>query len=74
MGLFCEYPAELPFFTGTSIMAKEMCDKRELSYAFLANLRVPMFLRHKLRLVLGNTWTKVRGLRGCCGNYGQPGC
>ncbi len=55
-------------------MAKEMCDKRELSYAFFGNLRVPMSLRRKLRLVFGNNWTKVRRLRGCCGNYGQPGC
>ena len=37
-----------------------MCDKRQVKYAFFANLRVPMALRRKLRLVLDNNWTKIR--------------
>ena len=55
-------------------MAGAMSDKRKLTYAFFSNLRVPMVLKRKLRLVLDNNWTKVRRMRGCCGDYGQPGC
>ena len=55
-------------------MPSTMGDKRQLTYAFLQNLRVPMVLKRKLRLVVDNTLTKIRRLRGCCGNYGQPGC
>ena len=28
----------------------------------------------KVRLVLANSWRKVRTRSDCCGNYGQPGC
>ena len=28
----------------------------------------------KVRLVLANTWKKVRTGSSCCGNHGQPGC
>jgi len=51
-----------------------MRDKRQLSFAFLENLRVPMALRRKLQKVMDNNITKIRRLRGCCGDYGQPGC
>ena len=55
-------------------MPSTMGDKRRLSFAFFENLRVPMVLRRKLRRVMDNNLTKIRRLRGCCGNYGQPGC
>ena len=55
-------------------MLTTMCDKRELSYSFLENLRRPMPLGEKLRLVLSNNLAKMRRMRGCCGNYGHPGC
>lgn len=55
-------------------MPTTMCDKCQLSYAFWENLRVPMVLRRKLRKVMDNNLTKIRRLRGCCGDYGQPGC
>ena len=55
-------------------MADIMRDKRQLTFAFFSNLRVPMILKRKLRLVVGNNMTKIRRLRGCCGDYGQPGC
>lgn len=55
-------------------MLNTMCDKRELSYSFMENLRRPMPLREKLRLVLSNNLTKMRRMRTCCGNYGDPGC
>ena len=64
----------LPCFRETSIIPATMCDKRQLSYSLLDNLRTPMPLGRKLRLVLVNNLTKIRRLRGCCGNYGQPGC
>ena len=40
----------------------------------LQNLRQPMPLGRKLRLVLRNTWRKIRTRSDCCGNYGEPGC
>lgn len=40
----------------------------------IANLRRPMPLGRKLRLVAKNTWLRVRRLSTCCGNYGEPGC
>ena len=58
----------------TSIIPLTMSGKRQLTYAFLENLRARMPLRRKVLLVAGNTLAKIRRLRGCCGNYGQPGC
>jgi hypothetical protein len=40
----------------------------------LQNLRQPMPLGRKIRLVLRNTWIKIRTRSDCCGNYGEPGC
>ena len=57
-----------------SIMAAIMCDKPKLKYGFFANLRGPLSLAQKLRMVAGNTTIKVRKMQGCCGNYSQPGC
>ena len=28
----------------------------------------------KWKLVAKNEWRKVRTLKDCCGNYGEPGC
>ena len=64
----------LPFPLEFSIMPVAIQDKRRLSLAFFSNLLAPMALRRKLRLVRGNNLTKIRRLRGCCGNYGEPGC
>ncbi len=40
----------------------------------LQNLRQPMPLGHKVRLVLRNNWIKLRTRSSCCGNLGEPGC
>jgi hypothetical protein len=40
----------------------------------LENLRLPIPLGLKIRLILSNNWTKVRKRSSCCGNYGEPGC
>ena len=48
-----------------------MCDKRQLSYTYFANMRGPMPLSRKLRLMLANNLRKIRRMKGCCGNYGQ---
>ena len=40
----------------------------------LANLRQPMPLKRKLRLLLRNNWIKIRKRQDCCGNHGEPGC
>ncbi len=66
--------AGLPCLPDASIMLITMCDKRKLSYSFLENLRRPMLFGEKLRLVLSNNLAKMRRMRGCCGNYGHPGC
>jgi len=42
--------------------------------SFFANLRQPMPLGRKLRLVTRNTWIKVRHAQSCCGYPGEPGC
>jgi hypothetical protein len=41
---------------------------------YMANLREPMPLGRKLRLIAHNTWRKMRGLKPCCGHHGEPGC
>ncbi len=33
---------------------------------------LPFF--RKLRVALGNNWTKIRTRQNCCGNLGEPGC
>ena len=40
----------------------------------LENLRKPLSLRQKLRLIVRNNWIKIRTRSSCCGNHGQPGC
>jgi hypothetical protein len=40
----------------------------------LQNLRQPMPLGRKIKLVLRNIWIRIRTRSGCCGNYGEPGC
>ena len=55
-------------------MLSTMGNNPKLAYAFFENLRVPMRLVNKVRMVMGNNWIKMRRLKGCCGNYGQPGC
>ena len=40
----------------------------------IANLRQPMPLWRKVRMVLANNLIKIKSRRNCCGNLGQPGC
>jgi hypothetical protein len=40
----------------------------------MENLRQPMPLGRKVKLVLRNNWTKLRTRSDCCGNHGEPGC
>jgi hypothetical protein len=40
----------------------------------LENLRQPMSLHRKLRLIVRNYWLRIRTASTCCGNYGEPGC
>ncbi len=42
--------------------------------AFLDNLRKPMPLDRKLRLLAANVWTKISLRQTCCGHPGEPGC
>jgi hypothetical protein len=53
-----------------------MCDdKRRGTIAEAAdNLRQPLPLTLKLRLLARNNWRKLRTRSDCCGNYGEPGC
>jgi hypothetical protein len=48
--------------------------RRGTAHEALDNLRKPMPLGRKTRLVLRNTWLKIRTRSDCCGNYGEPGC
>ena len=42
--------------------------------AFLNNLRKPMPLGRKVRLVVRNSALKAIHLSQCCGHPGEPGC
>ena len=42
--------------------------------ATFTNLRAPMPLGRKIRLVIANNWYKIRTGSQCCGHPGQPGC
>lgn len=48
--------------------------RRGTSHETIENLRQPMPLGRKIRLVLRNTWIKIRTGSNCCGNHGEPGC
>lgn len=41
---------------------------------FLHNLRVPMPLDEKLRLLRRNVWIRISKRQLCCGHPGEPGC
>jgi hypothetical protein len=41
---------------------------------YFQNMRQPMPLARKIKLVLRNNAIKVRTGSTCCGNYGEPGC
>ena len=51
-----------------------MCGQPETSFSLFGNLRQPMPLRRKLRLLVSNNFKKLKTLRSCCGNYDEPGC
>jgi hypothetical protein len=42
--------------------------------AFVRNLRQPIPLAEKLRLIARNTALKITRLQTCCGHPGEPGC
>jgi hypothetical protein len=42
--------------------------------AFMRNLRTPMPLGRKIRLVVRNTAIKAKSRQSCCGHPGEPGC
>ncbi len=42
--------------------------------AYVRNLRAPMPVGEKLRLISSNTWIKITRLQSCCGHPGEPGC
>ncbi len=41
---------------------------------YLTNLRQPMPLGAKLRMLLVNNWRRLRYGKDCCDHPGQPGC
>jgi hypothetical protein len=46
----------------------------QLTFQVWTNLKQPMPIWRKARLVISNNFTKLRARKGCCGNYDQPGC
>ena len=42
--------------------------------AFIRNLKQPMPLAEKLRLIARNTTIKFTRMQSCCGHPGEPGC
>ncbi len=53
-----------------------MCsEERPSSGSYLANLRAPMPLGRKVRLIVRNVGRRlVPRPSACCGNHGEPGC
>ncbi len=53
-----------------------MCtdENRPSPSAVMRNLREPMPLRRKLRLIVRNNLKKLVTRQSCCGNHGEPGC
>jgi hypothetical protein len=53
-----------------------MCneDRRGTTSESIQNLRQPMPMGRKIKLVLRNSLTKLNTRSSCCGNYGEPGC
>ena len=41
---------------------------------FIANLRLGMPWREKVRLIIKNNFIKIKTLKNCCGHPGEPGC
>lgn len=50
-----------------------MCAENQPSL-FIVNLRKPMPLGKKLRLLKQNIWVRVSRHATCCGHPGEPGC
>ena len=42
--------------------------------AVMANLRLPMSVGRKMRLLVRNYWTRLVRRQTCCGHPGEPGC
>jgi hypothetical protein len=55
-------------------MCNNQPQHKPVPQGFLENLRQPMPLRRKLRLIARNNWIKIRSGSNCCGNHGEPGC
>lgn len=55
-------------------MCSEFTDPKAPGNAFVRNLRVPMPLSEKLRIVLRNVTIKITRMQRCCGHPGEPGC
>jgi len=52
-----------------------MCNpERSGPTPFIQNLRMPMPISKKLRLIGRNNWIKVSRMQTCCGHPGEPGC
>jgi hypothetical protein len=59
---------------GKSKMPHHPKKKKPSPRLFLANLRVDMPWRDKIRLLFRNNWIKIRNVQNCCGHPGEPGC
>jgi hypothetical protein len=57
---------------GANVCSNE--DGRPVPEAFIRNLKQPMPLATKLRLVLRNSAIKITRMQSCCGHPGEPGC
>jgi hypothetical protein len=54
-----------------------MCDSNHnkgIVRTFISNLKSPLPLKKKIKLLIKNTWTKIYTRKACCGHPGEPGC
>lgn len=49
-------------------------EKGTSTSAFFLNLKVPMLLGRKIKLIIKNNFIKIRTGRTCCGHPREPGC
>jgi len=60
--------------SGKNRMSHHSTKKKPSLRSLLANLRVDMPWRDKIRLLFRNNWIKIKNVQNCCGHPGEPGC
>jgi hypothetical protein len=49
-------------------------EQKPSAKAFFINIKAPMPLGRKIKLLLQNNFHKIKAGKNCCGHSGEPGC